>query len=75
MKHLYCYKCRFCATWAHTAEDSGPYVRCNGCRGSKKFMFKQPVEGAESEAQWAYAKKWGVAYMPYPSTLMGSTGE
>ena len=66
VKYLYYFKCRFCATWAVTAEDAGKYVRCNGCGGSKKYEYRVPVESAHDEESWVWAKANGVGHLPRP---------
>ena len=66
VKYLYYFKCKFCATWAVTAEDSGKYVECNGCGGSKKYEHRVPVESQHDEETWAWAKERGVGHLPRP---------
>jgi hypothetical protein len=62
------YKCRFCATWAITAQDGGKYVHCNGCGGAKKFEFFSDVTDKETTRQWHKAKALGVLHLPEPNT-------
>lgn len=66
MKYLYYFRCNFCATWAVTAEDSGKYVECNGCGGSKKYEHRDPVDCQHDEETWAWAKSVGVGHLPRP---------
>jgi hypothetical protein len=68
MKFLSYFKCRHCATWACTAGESGPYVRCNGCGGAKKFEYRVDVEGEHNEMLFRLAKERGVLHLPIPET-------
>lgn len=65
MKQLGYYKCRHCATWAVTAGDGGPYVRCQGCGGAKKFEYFVPADDDEQYRRMFHlAKELGVLHLP-----------
>lgn len=67
-RYTYHYCCRHCTSWAVTADKCGNYVTCNGCGGSKRFEFANPVESEEDEKMYWMAKELGVAHLPIPDS-------
>lgn len=66
-RYLYFYLCKHCATWAATAGDSGSYVDCNGCGGSKAYKHRALLTSDPMHQQlWDYATQNGVAHLPIP---------
>ena len=65
-KFLNYFKCAHCATWAISTWANNGYVTCNGCGGSKKWNYRQIVNGEHDEQMWAVADARGVAHLPLP---------